>query len=425
MNVNDDRNEGQMKAASHEGFLKHTRWKATLPFLIAILAASGAIGAGTNGYITALLASECGDAPQTPPPVGETAVGPDYVIMTVANGDPMDFQAAQQVATDQVFASLMPVYCALPRGTGIGCVADRVQWNIMVYDANGQWSLSVCAASGCGYHSCSVTMTNGPVLTNGPFKASFTNLITGINDLDPVYTSFAFPKFDATLGTLQNVELAFNFSGTVVGSATGVGRTPLGFFPSSVSHNVFFSFIDTTDNITIAEPVLQIAKGVPPDSINASIFFGPEFRSTDLSFSVTTGDPRFAAWKSGPGVIEGRLAVSFTDTAFVPALIFFPATDTGVYRGSVSVSYTYTPAVGPARRPGARLTARGRPNQEGFELTVTGEIGRTYRIQANSDLAGTNWVDLFTYQNTQGANTLFLDSNAGNLRQRFYRAVSP
>src|SRR5437762_6369606 len=36
------------------------------------------------GYISALLRSECTSAPSPPPPVGSIAVGPDYVIMTVA-----------------------------------------------------------------------------------------------------------------------------------------------------------------------------------------------------------------------------------------------------------------------------------------------------------------------------------------------------
>jgi len=35
------------------------------------------------GFITAVLRSECTDAPTSPPPVGGIVVGPDYVIMTV------------------------------------------------------------------------------------------------------------------------------------------------------------------------------------------------------------------------------------------------------------------------------------------------------------------------------------------------------
>lgn len=106
----------------------------------------------SNGYITAILASECTSAP--PPPVGEIAVGPGYVIMTVADGNPLDYQAAQQVVTDAVFESLMPLYCGLPRG---GCVTNRVQWNLLTYDAGGNPRISGSPLSGPGFHYCRVT----------------------------------------------------------------------------------------------------------------------------------------------------------------------------------------------------------------------------------------------------------------------------
>jgi len=57
----------------------------------------------SRGYITAVLRSECTDAPIPPPPVGGIAVGPDYVIMTVADGDPVDYETAQQLVTEGVF----------------------------------------------------------------------------------------------------------------------------------------------------------------------------------------------------------------------------------------------------------------------------------------------------------------------------------
>jgi len=116
--------------------------------------AGGGTGGPTNGYITAALRSDC-TGPPPPPSLGQTAVGPDYVIMTVANGDPMDIDAARRLATDEIFASLMPLYCALPRGTGPGCVTDQVQWNILTYDANGKPAVLACAASGCDSHACS------------------------------------------------------------------------------------------------------------------------------------------------------------------------------------------------------------------------------------------------------------------------------
>jgi hypothetical protein len=105
----------------------------------------------TNGYITALLRSECTSAPSSPPPVGGIRVGPDYVIMTVALGDREDWQRAQQLASDAVFESLMPLYCALSGHARAGCVGDRVQWNVELYDAAGNPAVSGCAASGCEF----------------------------------------------------------------------------------------------------------------------------------------------------------------------------------------------------------------------------------------------------------------------------------
>lgn len=105
----------------------------------------------SRGYITAVLRSDCTSAPP-PPPVGQTVVGTDYVIKTIADGDPLDYQAAQQIVTDSIFASLMPFYCALPDE---GCVASRVQWNLLTYDAGGTPKISGSPLSGPGFHHCS------------------------------------------------------------------------------------------------------------------------------------------------------------------------------------------------------------------------------------------------------------------------------
>jgi hypothetical protein len=115
----------------------------------------------SKGFITAVLRSDCTDAPTPPPPAGGIVVGPDYVIMTVADGDPFDRQTAQQFATDAVFQSLMSLYCPLAENPGKGCVTNRVQWNLLTYDAGGNPKVSSSPASGPGYHyfgPCSLTV---------------------------------------------------------------------------------------------------------------------------------------------------------------------------------------------------------------------------------------------------------------------------
>jgi hypothetical protein len=111
----------------------------------------------SRGYITAVLRSECNSAPSRPPPVGETAVGPGYVIMTVADGDPLDYEAAQELVTDAMFESLMPLYCGLTVTDPNTCPTNRVQWNLMTYDAGGNPKISGGPASGPGFHYCRVT----------------------------------------------------------------------------------------------------------------------------------------------------------------------------------------------------------------------------------------------------------------------------
>jgi hypothetical protein len=78
-------------------------------------------------------------------------VGTNYVIRTIADGDPMDYTAAHQIVTDAIFQSLMPIYCGLPNE---GCVTSRVQWNLMTYDAGGNPRISGAPLSGAGFHYC-------------------------------------------------------------------------------------------------------------------------------------------------------------------------------------------------------------------------------------------------------------------------------
>src|SRR5439155_19790029 len=59
---------------------------------------------------------------------------------------------------------------------------------------------------------------------------------------------------------------------------------------------------------------------------------------------------------------------------------------------------------------------------DGIEVRMSGEIGRTYRIQYSTDLA--RWTDWVNFTNTQAA-TAFLDPAGFASPRRFYRAVSP
>ncbi|MHB8521456.1 MAG: AbrB/MazE/SpoVT family DNA-binding domain-containing protein [Limisphaerales bacterium] len=70
------------------------------------------------------------------------------------------------------------------------------------------------------------------------------------------------------------------------------------------------------------------------------------------------------------------------------------------------------------------LNSTWRP-MRGFDLTVAGgEIGRSYDVQAITNVLGTNWLDILAYTNTSSI-TSFLDSESTNYPGRFYRVVSP
>jgi len=115
-----------------------------------------------------------------PPSPGQIATGPDYVIMTVADGNPTDPGAAQQLVTDAVFEFLMPRYCALPRNTGFGCVTNYVQWGIETYDAGGNPKISACAVSGCGFHYCSISNGYITAVLRGEFANPSLTAVVGV-----------------------------------------------------------------------------------------------------------------------------------------------------------------------------------------------------------------------------------------------------
>lgn len=124
----------------------------------------------TNGYVAAILRSECSSAPSPPPPVGQIATGPDYVIMNLGLGNVSDYARADQLAADAVYDLLMPIYCSLPT-IGEGCVnTENIEWGLEIYDANGNpRALTGSPGGGGGFHSCGCCVL--PTCTPVPGKA--------------------------------------------------------------------------------------------------------------------------------------------------------------------------------------------------------------------------------------------------------------
>jgi hypothetical protein len=55
---------------------------------------------------------------------------------------------------------------------------------------------------------------------------------------------------------------------------------------------------------------------------------------------------------------------------------------------------------------------------------VVGEPNVPYRLQASTNLAMPNWIELLMFTNAQPATTL-TDPTAPSFSQRFYQVVSP
>jgi hypothetical protein len=70
----------------------------------------------------------------------------------------------------------------------------------------------------------------------------------------------------------------------------------------------------------------------------------------------------------------------------------------------------------------ARLAAFRTPS--GFALSLTGETGVTYRVEASDRLPAIQWVNIGSFPLSQPT-TNFVDGDAGGFLRRFYRAVAP
>ena len=71
-----------------------------------------------------------------------------------------------------------------------------------------------------------------------------------------------------------------------------------------------------------------------------------------------------------------------------------------------------------------RLSGGGPLTNGGFALTLTGQIGRSYQLQAESNLTGSNWSDAADFTNNAESMQV-LDNGAAGVSQRFYRVVTP
>ena len=88
----------------------------------------------------------------------------------------------------------------------------------------------------------------------------------------------------------------------------------------------------------------------------------------------------------------------------------------GSTTSSVATLTVFIPAIA------ATLNSPTYTTNNQFQFTVTGTAGSNYAVQVAANLAApAAWISLFT----NASPFTFVDSNASNFPQRFYRAYSP
>jgi hypothetical protein len=135
---------------------------------------------------------------------------------------------------------------------------------------------------------------------------------------------------------------------------------------------------------------------------------------------LTYGNGTFVALGDSPGVIAWLDATTPIGRATIGN---FPLRGVGYGRGTFVAVGDGGTILQSAPLPTARLTP-GSSVAQGFALTISGEDGLRYRLQASADLPATNWTDLLAFTNT-GIATNFLDTSVTNFNRRFFRIVSP
>ena len=174
--------------------------------------------------------------------------------------------------------------------------------------------------------------------------------------------------------------------------------------------------------------VAMDARGVAYTSTDAANWRErwPPIANGDYLFGITYAQDTFVAVGGPYSSGSQRIATSPDGTNWVLRPV---STQLSPVLRAVAYGNGYFIAVGEKglilqSGPIARLRGASAVSADGFGLSLTGESGRSYRIQAATNPAGTNWVDVISFTNPTET-IQFLDTAATNLPRRFYRAVSP
>ncbi|MBI3851930.1 MAG: hypothetical protein HY298_16865 [Verrucomicrobia bacterium] len=198
-------------------------------------------------------------------------------------------------------------------------------------------------------------------------------------------------------------------NGTIVTSADGLNWTNRA---SGVTN--FLRSVAYGDGVFVAVG----HDGTILSSTNGSDWSSSSSGTTNFLFGVGHGSTNFVAVGAAGTILSSTNAVDWSPrNSGVTNNFFSVAYGDGRFvtvglAGQILYSGTPSPPT---------LTADNY-STNGFQLTITADIGKPYRLQFSPDLL--TWADLLSHTNTQ-ATFQYLDTSATNAPIRFYRVASP
>jgi len=182
-----------------------------------------------------------------------------------------------------------------------------------------------------------------------------------------------------------------------------------------------YRVVATNASQSVTSAVANLAFLIPPvitrEPTNDTVVIGA---GVTLS-AAATGPQLVYQWFRNQAVIPGATNATLT---FAPADLSH-AGEYFLRVTNLAGTATSQPAhllVTRAHFPPPQRPAPGAIQAGGFPLRLFGEVGRTFRIQASTDLR--IWRDVTNFTST-GAAFEFLDTSATNASRSYYRIVSP
>ena len=212
------------------------------------------------------------------------------------------------------------------------------------------------------------------------------------------------PGLNVSVGAITTSNAFFVISGT----PTNIGTYPftMGLLDGDAN------WVQANYSITIASSSLQITTA---SLNNAAVGVAYSYQlqasggTTPYSWTIANGSQPLpsALTLSTSGLISGVPAASGTNN-FIVRL-----TDHNALSVTRALALITSPK--PALSLPAWLTNR-------FQMQLTGASNQTYTVQMSTNLGSTNWISLFTTNNTTDNSFLLTDPHATN-KQRFYRVL--